>query len=174
MVYLRWCQMKVKRKTLILDIVILTSFALVIAFAWFLFHKKQEPLPLKNLKQENIQVGNQIFHVWIASTPREQTRGLMFLEHLPKHDGMLFVWNHYVIEPFWMKNTLIPLTILFIKDGRVIKQMNMKPCHTIVCPLYNPNAKYNMALEINQTSQNYMEQSAKIVSNNNIDKNKNM
>jgi len=100
----------------------------------------------------------------VASTPREQTRGLMFVTHLPKNDGMLFVWNHYVMEPFWMKNTLIPLTVLFIKDGKVIKQMNMKPCHAIVCPLYNPNTKYNMALEINQTNQNYVGQTVKVIS----------
>jgi len=155
--------MIVKKKTIIEEIAVLISLVLIGAFAWFLFHKKQEPLPLINLKQENIQVGNQIFHVWVASTLREQAKGLMFVEHLPKHDGMLFVWNHYVMQPFWMKNTLIPLTILFIKDGRVIKQMDMKPCHTIVCPLYNPNAEYNMALEINQTTQNYVGQMVKVI-----------
>ena len=159
--------MRVKKKTVILDVAILLSFALIIAFAWFLLHKNNVPLPLRNMKQENIQVGNQIFHVWMASTPKEQTRGLMFVTHLPKHDGMLFVWDHYVIEPFWMKNTLIPLTVLFIKDSKVIKQMNMKPCHSIVCPLYNPNTKYNMALEINQTSQNYVGQIVRIISNKN-------
>jgi uncharacterized membrane protein (UPF0127 family) len=136
---------------------------------WFLYHKNNVPLTLRKLKQENVQVGNQIFHVWVASTPKEQTQGLMFVKHLPKNTGMLFVWDHYVIEPFWMKNTLIPLTVLFIKDGKVIKQMNMKPCHAIVCPLYNPNTKYNMALEINQTNQNYVGQMVKV-----IDKDKNM
>ena len=158
--------MKVEKKMIFLDIAILISFALIVAFAWFLLRENNVPLPLRNLKQENIQIGNQLFHVWVVSTPGEQTRGLMFVEHLPRQDGMLFVWNHYVIEPFWMKNTLIPLTILFIKDGKVIKQMDMKPCHTIICPLYNPNTKYNMALEINQTSQNYVGQIVKVISNN--------
>jgi len=154
--------MTVKKKTIILDVSILVSLILIIAFAWFLLHNNDMPLPLRNLKQENVQVGRQIFHVWVASTPKEQTRGLMFVKNLPKNDGMLFVWDHYVMEPFWMKNTLIPLTILFIKDGKVIKHMDMKPCHTIICPLYNPNTKYNMALEINQTSQNYMGKMVKI------------
>ena len=162
--------MKIKKKAIILDASILTSFALIVAFAWFLLHNNDVPLPLRNLKQENVQVGNQIFHVWVASTPKEQTRGLMFVEYLPKHDGMLFVWDHYVMEPFWMKNTLIPLTVLFIKDGKVIKQMNMKPCHAIICPLYNPNTKYNMALEINQTNQNYVGQKVVVIENEN-DKN---
>jgi len=164
MVSLLWCQMTVRKRIIILDIVILLSFIFMFVFAWILFHKKYEPLTLRHLKEENIQVGSQVFHVWVASTPREQTRGLMFVKHLPKHDGMLFVWNHYVMEPFWMKNTLIPLTILFIKDNKVIKQMNMKPCHTIVCPLYNPNTEYNMALEINQTNQNYVGRMVKTIS----------
>jgi len=160
--------MKVRKKT-IFNILSFSITLLFIAwFMWFLLQKNNIPITLRNMKQENIQVGNHIFHVWVASTPKEQTRGLMFIEHLPKHDGMLFVWDHYVMEPFWMKNTLIPLTVLFIKDGKVIKQMNMKPCHAIVCPLYNPNTKYNMALEINQTNQNYVGQMIRI-----IDKNKN-
>ena len=158
--------MRVKKKTIILDIVILLSLVFIVAFAWFLLHKNNVPITLRNMKQENIQVGNQAFHVWVANTPDEQAMGLMFVKHLPKHDGMLFVWDHYVMEPFWMKNTLIPLTILFIKDGKVIKQMNMKPCHAIVCPLYNPNTKYNMALEINQTDQNYVGQAVKVISKN--------
>jgi len=166
--------MRVRKRIIILDIGILISFAFIIAFALLLLHKNNVSLPLRNMKQENVQVGNQIFHVWVASTPREQTRGLMFVQHLPKRDGMLFVWDHYVMDPFWMKNTLIPLTVLFIKDGKVIKQMNMKPCHTEVCPLYNPNTEYNMALEINQTNQNYVGQMVKVIVNNHIDKNKNM
>jgi len=158
--------MKVRKKT-IFNILSFSITILFLAwFMWFLFHGRYKPLTLKKLKQENVQIGNQIFHVWVASTPKEQTRGLMFVPHLPKNDGMLFVWEHYVMEPFWMKNTLIPLTILFIKDGKVIKQMNMKPCHSIVCPLYNPNIEYNMALEINQTNKNYVGQMVMIIDNN--------
>jgi len=160
--------MKVKKRTIYEAISFITSAIFLAWFIWFLYHKNYEPLALKKLKQENIQVGTKTFHVWIASTPREQTRGLMFVEHLPKDDGMLFTYHHSVMEPFWMKNTLIPLTVLFIKDGKVIKQMKMKPCHTIVCPLYSPNTEYNMALEINQTSQNYVGQMVMV-----IDKNKN-
>jgi uncharacterized membrane protein (UPF0127 family) len=155
--------MKVNKLIIIEEIAVLISLVLIGAFAWFLLHKNNVPITLRNMKQENIQVGNQIFHVWVAQTPKEQTRGLMFVKRLPKNDGMLFVWDHYVMEPFWMKNTLIPLTILFIKDGRVIKQMNMKPCRAILCPVYNPNTEYNMALEINQTNQNYVGEIVRII-----------
>ena len=158
--------MRVKKQKLIQEIAVLISLVFIVVFAWLLHYKKYEPLVLRKLKREYVQVGNQVFHVWVASTPREQTRGLMFVKHLPKHDGMLFVWDHYIIEPFWMKNTVIPLTVLFIKDGKVIKQMNMKPCHSIVCPLYNPNTEYNMALEINQTNENYVGKIVKIINKN--------
>ena len=166
MVHLQWCPMKVRKRT-VLNILSFTITVLFLAwFTWFLFHKKHEPIVLRKLKREYVQVGNKVFHVWVTSTLKERTKGLMFVKHLPENEGMIFVWNHDVIEPFWMKNTVIPLTILFIKDGKVIKQMNMKPCHAIVCPLYNPNTEYNMALEINQTNQNYVGQRVKIINNN--------
>ena len=60
------------------------------------------------------------FDVYLALTPEEQRRGLMRVRRLPKFSGMLFVYQADDLHSMWMKNTLIPLDILFIRrDGSV-------------------------------------------------------
>ena len=52
--------------------------------------------------------------VEVVSTPAKVERGLMFREHLPPDDGMLFIMTDETDHAFWMKNTLISLDIIFI------------------------------------------------------------
>ena len=80
-------------------------------------------------------IGHTKYNALVAKTLSEKKRGLMFVKKLPKNAGMLFVFHKEVDYPFWMKNTLIPLTVLFINKGRVINQINMKPCESAKCKL---------------------------------------
>jgi uncharacterized protein len=60
------------------------------------------------------------FTVYLALTPKQQQRGLMHVRRLPKFTGMLFVYRHDDIRSMWMKNTFMPLDLLFIRsDGSV-------------------------------------------------------
>lgn len=60
------------------------------------------------------------FSVEVARTPEEQEKGLMFRTSLPPSGGMLFPFQNPKVGSFWMKNTLIPLDIIFIrKDGTI-------------------------------------------------------
>ena len=62
------------------------------------------------------------FTVEVAVTPRAKQRGLMFRDELGPDEGMLFFYDQPTNASIWMKNTLIPLDILFVKaDGRVAK-----------------------------------------------------
>ena len=66
--------------------------------------------------------GVQIFGVEMAVTPDEQAKGLMFRRELPEKQGMLFDFHREQPTSFWMKNTYIPLDMIFIRaDGRTLR-----------------------------------------------------
>jgi len=87
----------------------------------------------------------------IAETPEQQALGLMFRECLPEDAGMAFIWFEEHSGGFWMKNTLIPLSIAFFDaSGKILKIMDMEPCKADPCETYDPGVSYLGALEVNQ------------------------
>jgi uncharacterized membrane protein (UPF0127 family) len=68
---------------------------------------------------------------------------------VPEGAGMVFLYPADVTEAFWMKNTLIPLSIAFVAaDGRVVSVAEMTPCRTDPCPTYAPAGPYRYAVEL--------------------------
>jgi len=66
--------------------------------------------------------------VEIARTEQERTQGLMHRKKLPDGEGMIFIFNRDEQLSFWMKNTVIPLSIAFIaSDGRIVEIRDMQP-----------------------------------------------
>ena len=87
----------------------------------------------------------------LADTPEQHQRGLMEPTDLGKYDGMLFRFVAETSTSFWMKDTLIPLSIAFYgADGRIVRMLDMDPCRRDPCRLYDPGATYRGALEVNQ------------------------
>ncbi len=86
--------------------------------------------------------------VELARTAGERSRGLMFREDLPEDRGMLFVFPNDTKTGFWMKDTLISLSIAFIAaDGVILDVQEMEPLSTV---LHRPPSSYRYALEVNQ------------------------
>lgn len=74
----------------------------------------------------------------------------MFRESLPKNQGMLFVFEKSDFWSFWMKNTLIPLDIIWLdEEDTVVDITSLPPCKTSPCPSYTPKAKATHAIELN-------------------------
>jgi uncharacterized membrane protein (UPF0127 family) len=89
--------------------------------------------------------------VEVADSNAERARGLMGRKSLPADAGMVFVYDDDQRGPFWMKNTLIPLSIAFYDaDGRILRILDMVPCTRDPCPLYDPGVTYRGALEVNR------------------------
>jgi uncharacterized protein len=87
--------------------------------------------------------------VQVADTPTERQTGLMGRESLPPYDGMAFVWEEPLVTTFWMKDTLIPLSIAFWDaNGRIISILEMDPCTEDPCPSYGPGEPFVGAVEV--------------------------
>jgi uncharacterized protein len=85
----------------------------------------------------------------VAADPATRARGLMEREEVPPGTGMVFLYPRDVAEAYWMKNTLVPLSIAFVAaDGRVVSVAEMTPCKADPCPSYAPAGPYRYAVEL--------------------------
>lgn len=89
--------------------------------------------------------------VQVADTPAERRTGLMGRESLSPYDGMVFLWEEPVVTTFWMKDTLIPLSIAFWDEGgRIISILDMAPCIEDPCPTFGPDQPFVGAVEVDR------------------------
>ncbi|MGK7931428.1 MAG: DUF192 domain-containing protein [Microcystaceae cyanobacterium] len=104
-----------------------------------------EPLPIT----AQVQIGTEIIKLEVAATPEQQQQGLMYRTELPKNQGMLFTFSPARVAKFWMKNTLISLDMIFLKDGEVKAVIdNVPPCRRDPCPSYGPSVLVNQVIEL--------------------------
>jgi uncharacterized membrane protein (UPF0127 family) len=85
----------------------------------------------------------------VAATEPQRELGLMNRTSLPQGSGMVFLFPADSEVGFWMKDTLIPLSIAFVAaDGRVVSVQEMVPCRADPCRVYPPGGPYRYAIEL--------------------------
>ncbi len=87
-------------------------------------------------------------NVELATTPYEQEMGLMYRRHLALHAGMLFIFPESGMETFWMKNTILPLDMVFIKSDGMISSIHAHAVPFDLSPI-SSDEPVRYVLEIN-------------------------
>ena len=103
------------------------------------------------LPEGRLCYGESCFTVEIASTPDSRATGLMYRKQLADDRGMLFVFQENGLYPFWMKNTIIPLDMVWLgaKLNVVHIAENVQPCTADPCQVINPGVEARYVLELN-------------------------
>jgi uncharacterized membrane protein (UPF0127 family) len=103
------------------SLVVVASLAAVSAFA------AAQDGPQK-LPSTTLSAGMHLIQAEVAQTPEQRSTGLMFRSTMGTNEGMLFAFEEPGQQCFWMKNTLLPLSVAFVDDdGSVVNIENMKP-----------------------------------------------
>jgi uncharacterized protein len=106
---------------------------------------KPTPLVQKLPLTAQTTINGQVILLEVARTPEQQSTGLMNRQDLAADRGMLFIFSPPRPVSFWMKNTLIPLDMVFVSNG-VVKHIGQQilPCKVDPCPSYGPESRIDI------------------------------
>jgi uncharacterized membrane protein (UPF0127 family) len=111
--------------------------------------KPTSPQPATNVPRIVFPDGH-VVQLELATDDATRTQGMMFRDQLPEDRGMLFMFDKSGDYPFWMKNTIIPLDIVWIDEQKRIVHIsaNTPPCKADPCPSYPPGGLARYVLEL--------------------------
>lgn len=105
--------------------------------------------PQTGLPEVDVWIDGKRYRVEVASTAEQSRIGLMFRTSLPERHGMLFTFDPAQTVNFWMKNTKIPLDIVFLAQGKVVHVVkHAEPCLSDPCPVYGSTVPVDQVLEL--------------------------
>lgn len=96
-----------------------------------------------------VRLGDALIDLEVTRTPQEQALGLMFRPGLEDDRGMLFEFNPPRPVSFWMKNVVISLDMVFIREGIIQAiAIQVPPCTAEPCPTYSPRGEIDQVIEL--------------------------
>ncbi|MFA5386168.1 MAG: DUF192 domain-containing protein [Candidatus Paceibacterota bacterium] len=121
---------------------------LILIFFFFAFYSVLQKIKITpvSFPQHNLNIQAET-----AKNPYQLAKGLMFRKSLDENKGMLFTFPNEAYRSFWMKNTKIPLDLIFIsKDKKIVDiKENFLPCSQTLCPSYKSILPAKYVLEVN-------------------------
>lgn len=95
------------------------------------------------------EIEGEVIQIEVAQTRDQQAMGFMYRPSIPDDRGMLFPFDPPRPVQFWMRNVLVPLDMVFIRNGEVeAVASNVPPCTTAQCPVYGPATAIDQVLEL--------------------------
>jgi uncharacterized membrane protein (UPF0127 family) len=94
--------------------------------------------------------GRPIVRAEVAETPAQRAQGLMYRSALADHHGMLFIYPDQAPRGVWMKNTQMPLDVVFLNQAQQLVDLvaNLPPCPADPCPIYRSTVAAAYMLEL--------------------------
>lgn len=131
-------------KNLAITLIILIAIPIIV----FFFYKRNPP----QFETTNLKIKNTDYKLEVAKTLSQKSAGLSNRKSLCSNCGMIFVFSKNGIQPFWMKDTLIPLDMIWLNsDGQVTDIINANETNSSKILQNTQPAKYVIELNLNET-----------------------
>ncbi len=99
--------------------------------------------------RENLVLNHRLYHLEIARTVSQRRQGLMYRQSIARDGGMLFEYARPGDYRIWMKNTLVPLTVIWLDAAaKIIDVKLLLPCRQLHCPVYGVKRASLFILEL--------------------------
>ena len=130
---------------------------LLLASIWLLYILMRGKHGDENFREITVTIGGKVHKLEVADTEAKRQKGLMNRAKLESDKGMFFVFDNSGIHPFWMKNTLIALDMIWLNSNKEIVFMyeNAQPCNNVieaVCKSIIPEGIAKYVIELNAGS----------------------
>lgn len=107
------------------------------------------PLHAQEAERISVELDGRPYVLELADSPEKRRIGLMFRDRLPPGSGMLFLYERSGDYRIWMKNTRIPLTVLWLDEqARIVHRALLRPCRRDPCPVESAPVPSRYILEL--------------------------